>query len=66
MASHEPLSDEEIEKLRTILKQDERVEWLYASIRRYAAWVFGVAAALVAFRADITALFGWLFYGPRP
>lgn len=61
----EPLSEEEIEKLRQILKQDERVEWLYAAIRRYAAWVFGAAAALVAFREDISALISWIFQGPR-
>ena len=63
---HDPLSEEEIERLRIILKQDERIEWLYASLRKWAAWVFGVAAALVAFRTDIVYLLGWLFQGPRP
>ena len=66
MMPNEPLSEEEIERLRIILRQDERIEWLYASLRKWAAWVFGVAAALVAFRADITSLIAWLVQGPRP
>ena len=62
----EPLTPEEIARLRLILQQDERVEWLYASIRRWAAWIFGIAAAIVAFRADLVALFGWIVGGPKP
>jgi anti-sigma factor RsiW len=57
----ENLTPEEIARLRAMLQQDERVAWLYASMRQIAAWVFGVAAALVAFRADIGNLFSWLF-----
>jgi len=63
--NNDPLSDEEIARLRLILQQDERVEWLYANVRRWGAAILAIVAALVAFRNDISSLFAWLFQGPR-
>ena len=62
---NDDLTPEEIAALRAILRQDERLAWLYASVRLWAAWVLGVLAALVAFRQDISALLAWLFRGPQ-
>lgn len=36
-----PLSDEEILALRQIIEHDKRMAWLWAGIRRWAAWVSG-------------------------
>lgn len=60
----EALTEEEIVRLRLILQQDERVEWLYASIRRWSAWIFTIVAGAVAFRADIATLINWLRGNP--
>ena len=62
---NDDLTPEEIAALRAILRQDERLTWLYSSIRLWAAWVLGVLAALVAFRQDISSLITWLFRGPQ-
>jgi len=54
------LTPEEIEKLRGILKQDERVAWLWATVRIWAAWVLAVMGGIIAFRNDIRDLFSWI------
>jgi len=59
------LTTEEIARLRIILKQDERIEWFWASVRKWAAGTAAVLAALVAFRQDIIALATWIFRGPQ-
>ena len=64
--NNDPLSAEEIARLRLILLQDERVDWLYANIRKWGAGILAIIAAAVAFRNDIASLFAWLFQGPRP
>ena len=59
----EPLSDEEVLALRKIIDEEGKRQWLYALARRFSAWVFGVAAALVAFRDDVSALLAWIWGG---
>jgi len=54
-----PLTEEEIIKLRKILQQDDRVEWFWATARKFAAWFFGAMAVIVAFRADLRELLSW-------
>jgi len=51
-----------MERVARIAQEDERREWLYALIRKTAAWVFAVVAGLVVFRENIAALFSW---GPK-
>lgn len=43
----------EVARLKKIAQDDERWEWLWTVLRRFGAWVFGIAAALAAFRDDI-------------
>lgn len=54
-----PLTDEEMAELRQILDQERKMRWLWAIVRKWAAWVAGVAGMLVAFREDIYRLLGW-------
>ena len=58
--SEKELTDNEIQRLRRILSEDEKWEWLKAGARKLAALIFGTAAALVAFRDDVSQLFSWL------
>lgn len=51
-----------MERVARIAQEDERREWLYSIIRKTAAWVFGIVAALVVFRDNIAALFN---IGPK-
>lgn len=44
-------------RLIRIAEEDKQREWLFALIRKTAAWVFGIVAALVVFRDNILALF---------
>jgi hypothetical protein len=60
----EPLTEEEVERLREMLEREDRLAWLYKILLRGGSWVFGIAAALVAFRDDVSALFSWMFRGP--
>jgi uncharacterized membrane protein AbrB (regulator of aidB expression) len=46
-----------MERVAKIAEEDERREWLFTLIRKTAAWVFGIVAALVVFRDNIAALF---------
>jgi len=55
-----PLTDAEIQELRRILDEEGKRQWLWAIMRKSAAWVFGASAALVAFRDDITTLILWI------
>lgn len=55
------LTDEERARLRKMLDQDEKVAWLWALARKLATWILGVAAALVAFRDDVSVLIAWMF-----
>ena len=55
------LTDDEKRHLRRILDQDDKMQWLWTNGRKAAAWVFGVAAALVAFRDDLRELMAWIF-----
>jgi hypothetical protein len=61
----EKLTPEEIAALRKMLEQDERIAWFWASVRRWAAGIAAVLAALVAFRSDVQAALQWLFRGPQ-
>jgi hypothetical protein len=63
MSDHNQLTPEEIAALRKILEQDERMAWVWASVRRWAAGIAAVLAALVAFRSDVQAAIQWLFRG---
>jgi hypothetical protein len=56
---------EEAQKLREIIQQDDRMNWLYRSTLKVATWIFGIAAAIVAFRSDLSALYAW-YKGPTP
>lgn len=55
------LTDAEILRLKKIAQEDERLEWFWATVRRWVGWIAGAAAMLVAFRADIAELFKWIF-----
>jgi len=57
MTEEPELTDGELREFREILIQERRMRWLWASVRRWLAWIAGVAAAIVAFRDDIAALF---------
>ena len=58
---HEPpLGEDEIARLRLILQQDARLAWFWSTTRKWAAWAFGVAALLAAFKTDIRELLGWV------
>lgn len=46
-------------RISRIALEDERREWLYALIRKIAAWIFGIVAALVVFRDNVAAILGW-------
>lgn len=59
----ENLSDEEIIAIRRILDEEGKRQWLYALARRFSAWLFATAAALVAFRDDIHAMLSWIWGG---
>jgi hypothetical protein len=63
MADKDQLTPEEIAAVRKMLEQDERVAWFWASVRRWAAGVAAVLAALVAFRSDVQAAIQWMFRG---
>lgn len=63
IVSNDPLSDDEIARLRLIMQQDERMTWLFASVRFWAAWVLSVLAAIVVFRDTIRELTAWIFRG---
>ena len=56
--SEGPLTDAELQEVRRILDEESKRQWLWAAMRKSAAWVFGVAATVVAFRDDILNLFG--------
>lgn len=43
-----PLTDEEISKLRLIIEHDERIGWLWAGVRRWAAWISAVIVGAYA------------------
>jgi len=45
-------------QIRKMLQDDQRARWAYSQLRIIGAWVAGLAATLVAFRADIAKLFG--------
>ena len=62
---NEDLTPDEITALRVILRQEERMTWLYASVRFWAAWVLSVLAAIVVFRDTIRELMGWFFRGSQ-
>jgi len=63
--SLEQLTPEEIAKVRSLLMQDDRIQWFWASVRRWAAGAAAIAAAAVAFRQDLASLFSWVFRGPQ-
>lgn len=58
MPDQKPLTDAEIERLRVILEEDARREWLWGHLRKFASLVFAAVATLAAFRTDIFALLG--------
>ncbi len=58
-----PVTDEELRKIRAILIQDERVIWLWASVRKWVAGTAIFIAALIAFWKDIVEIFATLFRG---
>jgi hypothetical protein len=45
-------------RVARIAEEDERREWLYSMIRKTAAWVFGIVAALVVFRDNLASILG--------
>ena len=55
-----PLTDAELAEIRRILDEEGKRQWLWTLMRKSAAWVFGAAAALVAFRDDVSALIFWI------
>jgi hypothetical protein len=61
--NNDPLTPEEIAAIRKMLQDEERIAWFWASVRRWAAGVAAVLAALVAFRSDVQAAIQWLFRG---
>lgn len=58
--TNKPLTDDEVEKLRKILDQDAKMQWLWSSLRKISAGVFALAAVLVAFRNDVSILIQWI------
>ncbi len=44
-----PLTDEELKALRSIIKQDDRRKWLWASIRTKSVWFTAVAGGVTLF-----------------
>jgi hypothetical protein len=54
------LTQAEILRLKKIAKEDERMEWLWSTIRRHAAWWAGILAGLIAFREDLVKAFSWI------
>lgn len=52
------LTDEEIAEIRRILDEERKMKWLWSVVRKWAAWIAGVAGMLVAFRDDISRLLG--------
>ena len=47
-----------MQRLIKIAEEDKQREWLFSLIRKGAAWVFGIVAALVVFRDNLAALLG--------
>jgi hypothetical protein len=41
-----PLSRQERKELRALMERERRVQWFYGSIRIWASWVAGMAAAV--------------------
>jgi hypothetical protein len=58
--TNKPLTDDELARLRLILDQDEKMQWLWSSLRRTSAGIFAMAAVLVAFRHDVSILIQWI------
>lgn len=56
-----PLSREELRQLRKILDQDEKMQWLWSVMRRWAAGILAITAGAVAFRDDLALLLHWMF-----
>tara|TARA_R110002167_G_scaffold74809_2_gene209100 strand:- start:905 stop:1096 length:192 start_codon:yes stop_codon:yes gene_type:complete len=48
MSEEPPLTQEELTKMRMILKMDERRAWLMSNMRSGASWIVIVLAATVA------------------
>ena len=42
----DPLSDDELKKIRAIIESDSRAKWLWASIRTWATWVAAVVLGI--------------------
>ena len=51
------LTPEEIEAVRKLLDEAEKMAWLAQMVRRWVGWVLAIVAGLVAFRNDIADLF---------
>jgi len=53
-----PLSDQEVAKLRRILRDDDRARWFWASARIWLGWIIAAPAALYAAYAAVMRFFG--------
>lgn len=51
------LTNEEIERLRKIIEDDERMKWLWSSARVWAGWIGGALAGYVLFKENIIKFF---------
>jgi hypothetical protein len=54
-------TDEEAQRLRELLKADDRVKWFWASIRTWALWLAAVASAMHWGWAALTDIFTSFF-----
>lgn len=41
------LSEEEVEQLRDLLHRQQRLDWLWGSLRTWALWVTAIVAAII-------------------
>jgi hypothetical protein len=57
------LTQAEIVRLKKIAKEDERMEWLWSTVRSWSAYIAGILAALIAFRDDLGKVLKWITGG---
>lgn len=55
--SAEPLSSEEIKRLRRMIRADDRARWFWVSARSFALWLTAVTVAVAAVKNTIIDLF---------
>ncbi len=51
------LTEDELRHVRKLLDDDEKMKWLWISIRKWSAFVAGGLAAWVMFRNDVVKIF---------